>query len=261
MEVRGVKFMSSIIFEETKKDIEQAYHSKINSKIEKETKFIFDHLIVTIMSNFNDRVKGISIDTLDFNNSYVLSKMNWKKLTDWLNRFQELKYPISNLEFGKLKIDLEHWYYELGGKEIKFIYDAAYLITPSQASEKLGISNVTLNKYVKQGLECIDTTNHNKIPGHAIEIWKDPVYAMKQQMLVQKKKLRNQSSKERINEIDEELLEFKVKYKAKTVHEAFATYNIDIMDDPSEYYEWRDLEEEKENLLTKLIEDSSDEQK
>ena len=41
------------------------------------------------------------------------------------------------------------------------------------------------------------------------------------------------------------------------LHEAFQDYNIDAMDDPSEYYEWRDLEEKKEELITKLIENSS----
>ena len=37
------------------------------------------------------------------------------------------------------------------------------------------------------------------------------------------------------------------------LHEAFQDYNIDAMDAPSKYFEWRDLEEEK----TKLILDSS----
>lgn len=53
------------------------------------------------------------------------------------------------------------------------------------------------------------------------------------------------------------MLDFQIKYKVKMLHEAFQDYNIDAMDDPSEYYEWRDLEEEKEELITKLIENSS----
>lgn len=249
--------MSIAIYEETKKDIDQAYVSKNTSKIEKETRFILNQLIVTILSVFKDRVKGISIDQLDVKASYIFSEKNRISLLYWLNRFHQLALPISDLEFGKLKIDIEYWYYEIGGKEMNFEYNETYLIKPSQAAEQLGISTVTLNKYMKQGFECVDTTNHHKIPKHAVEVWKDPIYAIKMQMLAQKKKIQNQTSQERIQEINEELLNFQMKYKVKTLHEAFQDYNIDAMDDPSEYYEWRDLEEEKEELITKLIENSS----
>lgn len=256
MEVRGVTFMSVEIYEETKKDIDEAYRNKNTSKIEKETSFILNQLIVIMLSAFKDRVKGISIEQLDFKKPYVFSDKNWKSLSSWLDRFQELAFPILDLEFGKLKIDFEYWYYEIGGKEINFEYREAYLIKPSQASEKLGISTVTLNKYIKQGFECVDTTNHHKIPKHAIELWKDPVYSIKMQMLAQKKKILNQSPEERIKEINEELLEFQIKYKAKSFHEAFNGIDVEVMDDPSEYYEWRDLEEEKEELIAKLIGDN-----
>ena len=37
MEVKGVTYMSTAIFEETKKDIKKAYQNKSTSKIEKET--------------------------------------------------------------------------------------------------------------------------------------------------------------------------------------------------------------------------------
>lgn len=256
MEVRGVILMSVAMYEETKKDIDEAYRSKNTSKVEKETTFILNQLIVSMLRFFKDRVKGFSMDDLDFKPSYLFSEENRKNLLAWLKRFQELTPPVSNLEFGKLKIDLEHWYYELGGTELHFIYHESYLLTPSEAAKQLGISTVTLNKYFKQGFECVDTTSHRKIPKHAVEIWKDPVYAIKMQMLAQKKKIKNQSPEERIKEINEELLEFQKKYKTKSSQEAFQACDIEAIDDPSDYYEWRDLEEEKEYFMEKIFEEN-----
>ncbi|MGD6796288.1 DNA-binding protein [Metabacillus indicus] len=251
--------MSVAIYEETKKDIDEAYRNKNTSKIEKETSFILNQLIVTMTNHFQDRLNRITIGRLDFKKPYIFSNKNWQSLSSWLNRFQELAFPISDLEFGKLKIDFEYWYYEIGGKEVTFEYRESYLLKPSEASEQLGISTVTLNKYIKQGFECVDTRSHHKIPKHAVEVFKDPVYAIKMQMLAQKKKIENQSPEERIIEINEELLEFQKKYKKKSWKEAFNGYEVNVMDDPSEYYEWRDLEEEKESLITKLIEDNNHE--
>ncbi len=251
--------MSTALYEETKKDINEAFQSKSTSKIEKETSFILNQLIVTIMSGFRDRVKGVSIERVDFNLSYVLSDKHKDTLISWLNNFQKLESTISDLEFGKIKIDLENWYHDIGGKEIHFEYQEDYLLTPSQASEKLKVSTVTLNKYIKQGFESVNTTSHRKIPKHAIELWKDPVYAIKMQMLAQKKKIQKQTPEERINEINQELIELQKKYKAKSISKAFSGLDLESMDDPSDYFEWRDLEEEKEELLTMLIEDSGHE--
>lgn len=253
--------MSTAIFEEAKKDIDEAYRMENISKLEKETIFIINQLIISMMGSFKDQVKSITIDTVDFKKSHIFAEENRKNLSKWLDRLQQWTYPISDLEFGKLKVDFESWYYELGGKDIHFEYQEDYLITPAQAAERLGISKVTLNKYIKQGLECVNTTNHHKIPKHAIELWMDPIYAIKMQMLAQEKTLQNQSLEERIQEVNEELLEFQKIYKEKNVSEAFSAYDIDAIDDPSDYYDWRDLEEEKEQLLDKLIEGSYSDKK
>src|SRR5699024_5713389 len=120
----------------------------------------------------------------------------------------------------------------------------------------LGVSNVTLNKYVKQGLEVIDTTSHHKIPKHAVEVWKDPSYAIRIQMMAQKKKLRDQTPEARLKEVRDEITELQKKYKAKTVSEAMIIYeidHIDAMDDPSSFCNWSDLEEEYNDLLEELI--------
>jgi hypothetical protein len=105
----------------------------------------------------------------------------------------------------------------------------------------------------------VDTTSHHKIPKHAIELWKDPVFGIKVQMLAQKRKLLNQSPKERVTEINAEILEFQMKYKAKSLDEVFEGVEVDAMDDPSDYFEWRDLEEEKEELMLKILGASNEE--
>jgi len=124
-----------------------------------------------------------------------------------------------------------------------------YLLTPKEASEQLGVSKVTLNKYIQQGLECIDTTSHKKIPTYVIEIWRDSVYAIRLQMIAQEKKRRNQTPTERLHEINNELTELQIKYKSATYQEAFHAFDGDSMDDPSDYYTWRDLEEEKKEII------------
>jgi hypothetical protein len=245
--------MSVAMFEETKKDIEEAYRSKNTIKIEKETQNVLNQFVILMTNVFKDRINSITFDQVDYKHSYIHSDANHKDLNSWLQLFLEIKKPYTDHQFGELKFNLENWYYKIGGKKITFNYHTDYLITPSQASEELGVSKVTLNKYIKQGLEVVDTTSHHKIPKHAIELWKDPILGIKVQMLAQQRKLLNQSPEERISEINEEILELQKKYKATSLEDAFKSVEIDAMDDPSDYFEWRDLEEEKEELMVKIL--------
>ncbi|WP_051318350.1 helix-turn-helix domain-containing protein [Cohnella thermotolerans] len=128
-------------------------------------------------------------------------------------------------------------------------FSKPYLLTPQQAAEALGISKVTLNKYIKQGLECLDNKSHKKIPAYTVEIMKDPVYSILMQKTAQEKKLRNQTPKERLAEINSEIAELQLKYGKETVDEAFDGYNGDEMNDPVDYYLWQDLEKEKREII------------
>ncbi|WP_188386183.1 helix-turn-helix domain-containing protein [Ornithinibacillus halotolerans] len=247
--------MSVAVLEETKKDIHEAFHSNNIAKIEKETSYILNYLIVTMRDIFDDRLTDIKIKPVDYNHSYVSSQKNLQKLNAWLTVFDEINNPCSDFEFGKFKHNLEYWYYEIGGKQITFNYHKDYLLTPTEAAKELGVSTVTINKYIKQGLEEVDTNSHKKIPKHAIQLWKDTSYTIKVKALAQKRKLQNQSPKERISEINEELLELQLKYGVRTWQEAFGDYNIVEMEDRADYYDWQDLEDEKEMLLAKLMED------
>lgn len=251
---RRMRTMSTAIYELTALNIDQGYKEKNEDIIEKETDYILSKL-VTIMSRFfTDKIRGITFDKIGihFDSEYLLSKKHQINLSKWLKRLSEIEFPISDIEFGKLKVDLDNWYHQLGGEEIHFEYHQSYLLTPKKASEMLGISKVTLNKYIQQGMEVVDTTSHHKIPIHAVKLWDDPVYAIRMQMIAQEKKLRNQSPSERLEEINKELTQLQIKYKKATYIEVFKDYNGDSMDDPSDYYLWRDLEEEKLEILNSL---------
>ncbi|MFD2752109.1 DNA-binding protein [Virgibacillus siamensis] len=247
--------MTATIFEETEKDIEKAFKLQSKPKIEKETSYVLSQIIVTMLGTFKDRLKEINFDTtyLHFNERYILSDKNRLALLEWLKRLMLFSIPTTDLEFGKLKLDLEDWYYQISGKDIDFEYREDYLIKPKQAAEFLGVSNVTLNKYMKQGFEHIDTSSHNKIPKHAVDLWKDPVYCIKMQYLYQEKKRLRQTPEERLSEVYEELVQFKKKYKTPYIEKAFEGIDIDEMDDPSDYYEWRDLLEEEKEITNKII--------
>ena len=236
--------MGSTILEETKEDIHAAYKANSITKIGKETLYVFDRMVHFMLSNFKDRLKGITFESydFDFDNTYLRSKKNMLKIIEFI---KPTNFPLSDFEFGKMKLDLERWYYLIGGKGMYFEYREDYLITPKMAAESLGVSNVTLNKYMKEGLENIDTTSHNKIPKHALELWQDPVYAIRMQMLAQ--------------EVRDEITELQKEYKAKNFEEAMVQnniINIDDMDDPADFRNWQDLEEEYGVLLTKLIGES-----
>lgn len=251
--------MATLMLENTKEDIQKAYEIKNISKICKETLYVFDRVIHLMLSTSKKRLKGITFEKneIDFDENYLLSEKNSNYLLKTLQSISDISLPISDYDFGKMKVDIERWYYRMGGEGIYFEYQEEYLLTPKEASEQLGVSNVTVNKYMKQGLEMVDTNSHRKIPIHAVELWKDPVYAIRMQMLAQEKELKDRSPEERLKEVRDEIIELQKKYKAKTSHEAMRSQgiiDIDMMDDPSDFRNWEDLENEQEDIVERLIE-------
>ncbi|GLC90147.1 DNA-binding protein [Lysinibacillus piscis] len=244
--------MSKAIYEMTEMNIDQGYRAHNRYVIEKETDYILNKIVTIMLSAFSDKLKGITFskNSIQFDSDYLLSERHRKNLLKWLQRIANIELPSSDLEFGKLKIDLENWYYQLGGETIHFEYHQDYLLTPIETAKQLGISKVTLNKYMKQGFEHVDTTSHQKIPKFMIDIWQDPAYAIRLQIMAQEKQRQNQTPKERLHEINRELTELQLKYSATTYQEAFQEFNGDSMDDPTDYYIWRDLEDEKIEILS-----------
>lgn len=68
-------------------------------------------------------------------------------------------------------------------------------------------------------------------------------------MISQEKKLRNQTPEERLEEINKELTQLQIKYKSSSFQQVFMNFNGDSMDDPSDYYLWRDLENGREEII------------
>lgn len=245
------------ILENTKDDIQEAYRTNNLTKIGKETLYVFDRVVLVMLSSFKDRLKGITFESNDFHfdETYLRSEKNKKQMLKVLDFLKHINLPISDLDFGKMKVDIEQWYYDMGGEGMYFEYQETYLMTPREAAQSLGVSTVTINKYMKQGLEVMDTPSHRKVPKHAVEVWSDPVYAIRIQKLEQTKKLRNQTPEDRLKEIRDDITRLQKKYQTKTVAEAKTLYkinDIDAMDDPSHFREWNDLEEEYRELLDEL---------
>lgn len=245
--------MSLAMLDVKQADIKQAYKSKNELKVKIETIQFLNYAIVVFINKFRDRINSIVFDEeeFEFNEEYVMSDKHRKDLIQWITRLFYLKHSINDEEFGKIKVDFESWYYNIGGKSIKFEYKESYLLTPKEASDILGVSNVTINKYIKQGMEYMQTRSHRKIPKHAVLLWKDPVYCILMQKNFAESKSRNQSPKERLLEISQELLELQLKYGIDTLEEARTLVECEEME-ISEYYEWEALEEEYAELKNKL---------
>ncbi|MFD0715484.1 DNA-binding protein [Paenibacillus sp. GCM10027626] len=243
--------MSKAIYDYSHEQIERAFEHRNQIVIEKETDYIFNKLLAAISTLFPDKLTGITIsnDEFTFTTDYLFSPKHKKNLFKWLERLRSMELPASDIDFGKLKTDFEIWYYELGGEHIEFNYPKSYLLKPSEAADALGISTVTLNKYVKQGLECLENGSQHKIPKHAVELLRDPIYGILMQMIAQKKKRLRQTPSERLAEIYQEIAELQLKYQKRTSKEAFSEFNGDEMDDPTDYYRWTDLEKEMEEIL------------
>src|SRR5699024_4757695 len=109
-----MRTMSKAIYELTAQNINKGYQEKNEHVIEKETEYILGK-IVTIMSRlFTDKIKGITFDHIgiQFDSEYLLSEKHHSNLSKWLKRLSEIELPISDIEFGKLKVDLENWYHQ-----------------------------------------------------------------------------------------------------------------------------------------------------
>ncbi|QBK25154.1 helix-turn-helix domain-containing protein [Ureibacillus thermophilus] len=245
--------MSITVYEQTQKEIECAYLEKDKAKIEKETLNVLNFVIIMFINKFEERINKTIFDPDDFqlNEEYLLSEENHQELKQWVNRLSLMEFPINDEEFGKLIIELEQWYYKIGGKNLKIYYNENYLLTPKEAANMLSVSTVTIHKYMKQGLENLETRSHRKIPKHAVLLWKDSKYCILMQRIYHEKKLRNQTPEDRIKEAKHELLDLQLKYGVDTLEQAWKLVDEEKMD-ISEYYEWEALEDELRELEGKL---------
>lgn len=131
-----------------------------------------------------------------------------EKAQDLACKFIEhMETSNSSLEgFGVAKFYLNCFFFEITKSGLLvYGYAEEHLVTPSKAGEMLGVERQTINKYSRYGLEVLDTNKHNKIPLDALSLWKDPVWATRLQGIGQKFKQRDQSLKQHLDELYEEL--------------------------------------------------------
>ncbi len=245
--------MSSKVLSITEKSINAAHQHHQSEILEKETFFVIMNLMLNLPNQFSKLLKSIRP-------SADLHVNDDPKLLTSLEHCIELKYWLvigageNNKDFGRLKTDFEKWFYKVTDKgTLEFEYPEDYLLTPAEACVELGISRPTLNKYMEQGLEQVETRSHKKIPKHIVELWKDPVYATKMQLNYQEKKMRSQTYEERLKEITLEIAQYEVKY-GNTYNEYITSLKqpIDEYDDAMNYFDWKDLEDEKKEILKEI---------
>lgn len=245
--------LPSAILDKTKEEIERGIDHRKADALYESIEGVFATLILKFLRTFSHKILSINVDTQEMidsfkNSPHTLQVQKLDALIDWINRFAGSAPTITDVQFGKLKIDLEFLFLDFGGKHIDFNYREDYLLTPKEAANKLSVSRVTFNKYVDNGLEVVNTTLHKKVPEFVVELWNDPAYCLKMQMIYQKKKFESQSPSERLVEVSEEIKQLQTKYHCESFSEAFKDYAGDEMDDPSDYWNWRELEEERSEL-------------
>lgn len=244
----------SQLLQATKIDIEAAYKNHDKIRIHKETTLIQFILLDSLEKLFPDRLNRVTPAYNSMpNKQYIGSTNNKVQLNKWINFLSSKeKKTLTDTEFWNLKVDIENWFYLINDK-ITFIYQEDYLLSPSQVAEQLSVSRVTVNKYMKQGMENIDTISHNKIPKHVVTVWKNPITALKMQMIYQSEKLKTNTAKNRFIQVAEDIAEYQNKYNAVLAKEIIPNNGIDYLEDSIDYYDWRQLEVEKKEI-TKGIE-------
>lgn len=246
--------MNEALVEYIKEDIERAFFKNDPIKIQKETLFLFDRVIHFLLSHGKYRLKGITFEKneIAFDENYLMSKENKLQMYRMLSAIAKHKHFINDSTFGKLRIDIERWYLELGGEAIYFDYEKNYLVTPQKAADSLSVSLELFNDFTKQGLEQVKVRRRYKIPKHAIVLWREPAYAIRMQMLVQKQNARTETIDKRLIKVREQIEKLQNKHEVLSARDALQKYKIhdlNTYDNPYELRRWLDFEHEEIELM------------
>lgn len=132
---------------------------------------------------------------------------------------------------------------------LKYEYQRGYLHRSDRICSSLGISKSTLSRYVKLGLEVADTNTHYRYPAHVIYNWQNALEASRIQALYQAFKIRNRTTADIIKELQEENVKYEKNHGDKSFYDIYANVeNPDELEEPEEYYDWKDVIEELEEL-------------
>jgi hypothetical protein len=132
---------------------------------------------------------------------------------------------------------------------LKYEYQRGYLYRSDNICRSLGISKSTLSRYVKLGLEVADTNTHSRYPAHVTYYWHNALGASKIQALYQAFKIRNQTTSDILKELEEENRKYEKSHGNQSFYDIYANVeNPDELEEPDEYYDWKDVIEELEEL-------------
>ncbi|WP_179865427.1 helix-turn-helix domain-containing protein [Bacillus sp. AFS017336] len=246
--------MSTMTLKLTEEQLEQAIHEQDVVRYEKESLFLMNNLAVSMSEVYDDILRYVMPKKVKFNLGPDLIKK--EESITLLKEMMEISTKIheEKMDFNNVKIKFDTWFYQITSEGILvFDYDLRELMTITQASKELGVSRQMVYKYIERGLEAVGEKGQQKIPKHAIEAWKNPVMAFQIQWNYQMKRIRTQTIDERIEMINELIYEYEEQF-GDNFYKLFGSYTDEDIDRSSEsvdIFDWKELEEEKRNLLMK----------
>ena len=159
------------------------------------------------------------------------------------------------LDLVEAKLFFDSWFYNVTNTGIlQCFYNDQELVTITEAKDYLGVSRTTIYKYIERGLETVGEKNNQKIPRFLLEAWKNPQIAFQMQWISQVKKARTQKPEERLALVNKQIENFELEY-GKPYYLLFGNMTdaeIDSHPEAVDIYDWRELEREKQELLSRL---------
>lgn len=177
--------------------------------------------------------------------------------TEWNHQLSNilLRDNVPFLEhFAKAKYLLEKVFLDLTEQgKLEYTYKKEALLTSKELQEKLTISSSTVSRYVEHGLEIVPGYGHRTYPKHNVFYWSNGVWASRIQSLHQTFRLRNRTKEDVIEEIKGEIAKFEEKYKGKFAAVFGHVVDPYTLDEPDDYFSWRDFLEELKELKEQNI--------
>jgi DNA-binding transcriptional regulator GbsR (MarR family) len=173
----------------------------------------------------------------------------YSEWTENLNSVLVDKEALLIESFAKAKYYLDQLFLNITDIGVlEYTYHKEALITSGDLQKLLGVSRPTISRYVDSGMEKVPIPSLRCYPKHSVFYWSNGIWASKIQVLYQSYKLRNQTKTDLIKEIIDEIKRFEDKYKG-TFEDVFKDVTDPYeLDEPDDYFDWRDALEEFEKL-------------
>jgi transposase len=248
--------MTSGIWNLVEKSIDQAYVDKDSNLLEKEMIFILNNYAMNMSEVYADVIQyvkpvKVSMKTtpnFTFEEEYIA---NLKKVLNYSERIMQ-----RNLELTEAKMFLDEWFYNVTETGILiFSYNDVELVNIAEAAKILGVSRPTVYKYIERGLETVGNKNNQRVPRFLIEAWKNPTFAFQMQWSFQMKRAREQTLDQRLSRINKQIEDFEMEYGSSyyLLFEQMTKEEMDAHAESVDIYDWRELELEKQKILSRIV--------